>query len=145
VDHDVVVVGNRQGAYTTLRPTHVTISASDREHQDWMGTEVVFHESSHALVGPILNAFTREAQTARKQTGPLWHVALFYLTGEVVKQALASRNVAYSPYLYKTGLFDRAWPQFKGPIEKEWSRYVQGEIALDEAVKRTVAAYQPTP
>jgi len=141
---DVVFVGNRQGAYTFINPTHVTISASDPEHQDWTGAEIIFHEASHALVRPISDAFTREARASGKQIGVMWHVALFYLTGEVVRQTLEARGIQYSPYLYKTGLFDRAWPQFKTSIETEWSRYVRGEATLDEAVKRTVAAYQPS-
>jgi hypothetical protein len=142
---DVVYVANRQGAYTQLnpRPAHVTISSSDPEHQDWMGAEVLFHETSHALVRPITEAFTREARAAGKDLGVMWHVALFYLTGEVVRQTLESRGISYSPYLYKTGLFERAWPQYKTAIETEWSRYVHGDATLDDAVKKTVAAYQP--
>ena len=70
----------------------------------------------------------------------LWHVALFYMTGEVVGEALAGRGIAFVPYLYKTGLFDRAWPRFKEPIETYWKAYIKGEMSRDEAIKRIVTA-----
>jgi hypothetical protein len=139
---DVVFVGNRQGAYTALdpAPAHITIASTDRDTQGWAAAELVFHEASHALVRPIRDAFVREAESTGASIGPLWHVALFELTGEVVRQALAKRGVEYVPYLYATGLFDRAWPGFKEAIQQEWRRYVHGEVGLEEAVKDVVAA-----
>jgi len=138
---DVVWVGNRQGAYTSLRPTHITVSSTDSGNQGWSMAEVLFHESSHALVSPISTAFRDALRAAGKQAPNLWHVALFYLTGEVTREALAARDVTYRPYLY-TGLFDRAWPQYRAAIEREWAPYVHGERSLDEAVASVVAALQ---
>ncbi len=139
---DVVFVGKRQGAYTALTPApaHITISSTDSDSQGWAGAEIVFHEASHALVRPVVDAFAREAERAGKSIGPLWHVALFDLTGEVVRQTLAARGVEYEPYIYATGLFDRAWPVFKGPIESHWRPYVNGASSLDDAVARVVDA-----
>jgi hypothetical protein len=135
---DVVWVGNRQGAYTTLRPTHITISSGDPDNRGWTAAEILFHESSHALVGPISTAFRDELAAQHKRAPVLWHVALFYLTGEVMRQALAARALEYSPYLYQTGLFDRAWPQFRPIIEREWAPYVAGRRDLEEAVRAVV-------
>jgi hypothetical protein len=139
---DVVFVGNRQGAYTALdpAPAHITIASTDRDTQGWAAAELVFHEASHALVRPIRDAFVREAESTGASIGPLWHVALFELTGEVVRQALAKRGVEYVPYLYATGLFDRAWPGFKEAIQQEWRPYVNREVGLEVAVKDVVAA-----
>src|SRR5262249_28193729 len=106
----------------------------------WMAAEVLFHECSHALVASLIKAFAAEARAQGKNTRDLWHVALFYLTGEVVRQELAARGIAYEPYLYKTGLFDRAWPQFKAPIETYWKPYVNGEVSRDDAIKNVVMA-----
>jgi len=122
---DVVRVGGREGAYTSMDPApgHITISSSNAYIQDWMAGEIMFHEASHLLFLPIMDAFTAEMRAQGKDVrrGPieswnvnLWHVALFYMTGEVVRQALASRGIGYEPYLYKTGLFDRAWAHFRG-------------------------------
>jgi len=139
---DVVRVGAREGAYTSIdpAPAHITISSSAPNNAGWMATEVLLHEASHALAMPIMQAFEAESKAQGKNTRDLWHVALFYLTGEVMRQALNARNIAYEPYLYKTGLFDRAWPQFKTPIETHWRRYIDGRVTRDEAIKEIVAA-----
>jgi len=139
---DVVRVTSREGAFTSRDPApgHITISSGNPVIADWRAAEVLFHESSHLLVGLIVEAFAAELRAQGKNSRDLWHVALFYLTGEVVRQALASRGIAYEPYLYKTGLFDRAWPQFKTPIETHWKAYVNGEVSRDAAIKNIVAA-----
>jgi hypothetical protein len=139
---DVVWVGNREGAYASIDPppAHITISSSDSNHTGWTAAETLFHESSHALVRPILEAFAAELRAQGKASRDLWHVALFYMTGEVVRQALAERGITYVPYLYKTGLFDRAWPHYKAPIETHWKAYVNGEISRDAAIKNIVSA-----
>jgi hypothetical protein len=139
---DVVFIANRQGAYTSLlpAPAHLTISASDTNKQDWAAAEIVFHEASHALVQPVQEAYDREATAAAKSLPVLWHVALFYLTGEVVRQTLASRGIAYTPYLYATGLFARAWSDLQAPLERYWRPYVDGEVSLPDAVRQVVGA-----
>ena len=139
---DVVRVGAREGAYTSIdpAPAHITISSGAPNNTGWMATEVLLHEASHALAMPIVQAFEAESKAQGKNTRDLWHVALFYLTGEVMRQALNARNIPYEPYLYKTGLFDRAWPQFKTPIETHWRQYIDGRTSRDEAIKAIVAA-----
>ena len=62
------------------------------------------------------------------------------MTGEIVRQALAERGVAFEPYIYRTGLFDRAWPRFKTPIETYWKPYLAGEVSRDQAIKNVVTA-----
>ena len=37
-------------------------------------------------------------------------------------------------------LFDRAWPQFKAPIETHWRQYIDGRMSRDDAIKAIVAA-----
>ena len=43
-------------------------------------------------------------------------------------------------YLYSEGLFDRAWPQYRKPVEDSWTPYVRGDITREQAIQRTVAA-----
>ena len=62
------------------------------------------------------------------------------MTGEIVRQALAERGITYEPYLYKTGLFDRTWPRFKGPIETYWKPYLAGTVTREQAIKNVVTA-----
>lgn len=139
---DVVRVGPREGAFTALdpAPAHITISSSASANEGWMAAEVLFHESSHALALPLVQAFAAEGRAQGKNPRDLWHLALFYMTGEVVRQTLASRWIQYEMYLYKTGLFDRAWPQFKRPIETYWKPYVDGAVPRDEAIKNLIAS-----
>ena len=137
---DVVWVGNRQGAYTTNEPTHVVISTGDPENAAWTAVETVFHEVSHTLVLPIQDKLARALGERSKAHSVLWHVVQFYVTGAVVKEALKKRGVDYVPYMYSTGLVDRAWSQYRKPVEENWAPYVEGKISLDEAIARTVAA-----
>jgi hypothetical protein len=139
---DVVRVTSREGAFTAIDPppAYITIASGNSNLTGWMAAEVLFHEASHALAMPLLQAFGAQLQAQGKTSRDLWHVALFYLTGEVVRQTLESRNIKYEPYLYKTGLFDRAWPQYKAAIETHWKPYVDGKMSRDDAIKNVVAA-----
>jgi hypothetical protein len=139
---DVVRVASREGAFTSIdpAPAHITISSGSPVNVGWTAAEILFHEASHALAFPSMEAFAAELRAQGKKSRDLWHAALFYMTGEVVRQALAERGIAYEPYLYKTGLFDRAWPRYKAPIETHWKAYINGETSRDEAIRSIVAA-----
>jgi hypothetical protein len=146
---DVVRVSSREGAFTSLNPApgHITLSSSNAAGQDWAAVEIILHEASHLLFLPMVKLFAAELQAQGKnsRSGPIetwnanvWHPALFYSTGEVVRQALQSRGVAYVPYAYATGLFERSWGHFRAPIETHWKAFVDGTLARDEAIKRIV-------
>jgi hypothetical protein len=68
----------------------------------------------------------------------LWHIIQFYVTGAAVQQALRARGVNYAPYMYSTGLFDRAWSHYRKPVEANWGPYVEGKIAREGAIAGTV-------
>jgi hypothetical protein len=78
---DVVWVGDRQGAYTTLHPPHAVISTSTTE---WTSVEIVFHEFSHALVTSIREKIEQALGSRAKDHRALWHVVQFHLTGAAV-------------------------------------------------------------
>jgi len=44
------------------------------------------------------------------------------------------------PYLYATGLFDRAWPRFRGPIETHVQAFIDGKTTLDQMASALAAA-----
>lgn len=136
---DVVWVGNRQGAYTTIGPPpHITISSGQQETSPWTAPEIVFHEASHLLVQPVRDALTRALGDRVNDHGQLWHVVQFYITGAVVQQVLRRRGVEYEPYLYSTGLFDRAWSRYRKVVEESWKPYVEGQSTLEQAIARTI-------
>ena len=113
-------------------------SSGNTANRDWTGVEVVFHEYSHILVKPIQKALDKALGDRSRQHRDLWHVVQFYLTGSVMQEVLKARGIDYSPYLYSTGLFDRAWPQYRQTIETNWKPYVAGKVSLDEAIAGTV-------
>lgn len=138
---DVVWVGKIQGAYTSIDPyIHTVASSGSPNEQQWAAVETLFHEASHGLIFPIRDRIDTAAKASGKQTEDLWHVVLFWTAGEVVREALERHHIEYKQYIYATGLFQRAWPQFQKPVETEWAPYVAGKISVDEAVKKLVAA-----
>ena len=81
---------------------------------------------------------------AARQNGTLWHSIQFYLTGEVVRDALATRNVDYTPWVYTVAtLFPGGWRNYRMPIEEAWQPYLRGNYPMDEAIAITVKAVAP--
>lgn len=137
---DVVWVGNRQGAYATEGPTHATIASQAPNHTGWTSVEIVFHEISHTLIAPIEKQLAAALGDRLREHGVLWHVVQFYITGEAVRGVLGARGIQYEPYLYSSGLFERAWPAYRRPVEEHWRPYVDGRTTIEAAVRGTVAA-----
>jgi hypothetical protein len=148
---DVVRVTGREGAFTALNPApgHVTVASGHAAIRDWAAAEVLLHEASHLLMVPTITAFNAELKAQGKDVrrgppeswnGNVWHVALFFTASEVVRQALAAKDISYQAFADRIGLFDRAYQQLRAPVETHWKRYVNGEVSFADAVKQTVAA-----
>ena len=137
---DVVRVGKSQGAYTSDNPTHIVVASADESYAQWSSVEMLFHESSHGLIQHVSDAVNGALAASKKPRSDLWHVVLFYIVGEVTRQALARGGIEYNPYLYATGLFDRSWPQFRAPVEKYVQAYVDGKTTLDAMAAGLAAA-----
>jgi hypothetical protein len=71
-------------------------------------------------------------KAANKEPRDLWHVALFYVAGEVTRQELAQRGIDYQPYLYANRLLEVAWPMYRAPVERYVRAFVDGQIGRDE-------------
>lgn len=143
---DVVSYGSFTGADSVVDPDHLLVSSIEPSNLGTAALEVVFHEASHTLFGPGHDGrLWTELEAAAKARGePLppnfWHAMLFYTTGSAVKARLAERGVAYEPYLYSEGLFERSWPAYQPSLEQLWQPYVDGRVPMAEAVKQIVAA-----
>lgn len=137
---DVVRVGKSQGAYTSVNPTHIVVASEDGSYEQWASTEMLFHESSHALIQNVQAAVNAALAVSNKRASDLWHVVLFYIAGEVTRQQLAKNGIDYQPYLYATGLFDRAWPQFRTPVETHVQAFIDGNITLEQMATNLAAA-----
>lgn len=147
---DVVETVDWSGANTIiLDPAggHILVSNSYRGPQT---LEIVFHEASHLLMGPrdpvrqSLDAAARSAGVTLPRD--LWHVVLFYMTGEVVHETLEKAGEAgYSPILYEIFERNSRWQSYRGPIEGSLPAYVNGSRSLAEAAADLVRALPAHP
>ena len=136
---DVVQFAKREGAYTTLEPTHITISGVKPENQGNAGLEILFHEASHALIGKVRDTLSAEVKAQNKlfKRRDLWHAVLFYTAGEVVRRQLDG----YTPYAFKNGLYDRTWEGLPEILDADWRPYIDGKIDMISAVRKLVDDY----
>lgn len=140
---DMVMYANWAGAYTTLNPARVTISASEPANPEAGALETVFHESSHALVDKMRAAMDEAAaaENAHRagppfQPGSIWHAVLFYTAG-----ALVARQIpGYVPFADRAGLWKRAWPDpDRALIAKDWQPHIDGVTGLQPALTKLVS------
>jgi hypothetical protein len=138
---DIVYVGGARGGYTWVYPeVHTVIDAADATYQGWLGVEMTLHEASHGLTDPLIAALENAGRAAKKDAGALWHAVQFYVVGEIMKRTLAADGVTFASYLYETGLFDRAWAQYKRPIETNIGAWLDKRLEWNEAIAQLVAA-----
>jgi hypothetical protein len=145
---EVTVSANWAGAYTTLDPLRVTISSKDSRNQGEAALEILFHESSHGLAGPVQDAIVRECRQRNKPIPrDLWHALLFYTTGEAVKSAMRAAppspdaaKPGYIPYAVREGLYARGWSGYQQLLERFWQPYLEGRASFDDAIARMVSA-----
>jgi hypothetical protein len=136
---DVAAFAGPLGAYTTLEPTHITISSTDPSCQGDAALEMLFHEAPHALNQKVSAALEKE----RLARGVLFkrrafdHAVLFYTAGEITRRYLPG----YEMYGIRHRIFADGWPESLPLLEKEWKPYLDGRIDLNSAVRALVAGY----
>jgi hypothetical protein len=136
---DVAAFAGPLGAYTTVEPTHITISSTDRGYQGDAALEMLFHESSHSLDGKVRAALDEE-RLARdlvfKRRG-FSHAVLFYTAGEIARRYLPG----YEMYGVRNRIFEEGWPEGFPVLEKDWKPYLDGHTDLESAVRAVVSDY----
>ena len=143
---DVVGYASFGGAHAAVHPHHILISSATPSNAGYSGLEILFHEASHTVFGARTSGrlWTELEAATRADGAPLPpdfdHAMLFYTTGTAVKARLAERGIDYEPYVYTEGLFERAWPAYRGALERLWQPYVDGRVPMAEALKQLVAA-----
>ncbi|HEY6308742.1 MAG TPA: hypothetical protein VI488_20055 [Candidatus Angelobacter sp.] len=140
---DAVVYANWAGAYTTLEPTRPTISTTDSSNQGFSALEIVFHETSHGMIGNVMRSISEaenavNARDAKQQVRfrrDLWHEVLFYTSGELV----AEHVPGYRPFADENGLWTRAWSDLdRSLIEQDWKPHMTGSVPLSTSLGRLV-------
>jgi hypothetical protein len=136
---DVAAFAGAHGAYTTVGPTHITISSTDTGYQGDSALEMLYHESSHSLDEKVRTALDNE----RAARGLLFkrrefsHAVLFYTAGEIARRYLPG----YEMYGVRNGMFVDGWPGSLPVLEKDWKPYLDGRTDLTSAVRAVVADY----
>jgi len=140
---DVATWASESGAYTTLGPTHITISSTDPSYQGDAAPEMLFHEASHALIAKVRGELDRELKARQRlfQRRNFWHAVLFYTAGELTRRELTD----YTPYAIANKVYDRGWAGALPVLEKDWRPYLDGKIDLASAVQRLVDDYGVAP
>lgn len=136
---DVTEYASWSGGYTTVEPTHITISSTALANQGDAALEILFHEASHGLIRKVMEALSAQLDAQNKlfQRRQFWHALLFYTVGEYVRASLDD----YTPYAVRHGLYDRSWQGANGVLKKDWQPYLDGRIDMTTAVKRMVDDY----
>jgi hypothetical protein len=129
---DIVSTALPVGANTYHTPPHIVISS---ETQDSDALEIIHHEASHTLMrreDPVYRALAEAARDHDMELPrDLWHVVLFYTTGEAVRRTLAeSGEPDYTPYIYRHDLWDGRWGAYQGAVEDTWPAYLDGRRSL---------------
>jgi hypothetical protein len=150
---DVTEYAGPLGAYTSLDPTHITVSSADPRNQGLAGFEILFHEGSHALATTVQDAIIsachdRDIPIPRD----LWHALLFYTTGEIIRRAAAQGRLnfpgsapgnvpaQYTPYAYQNGVYNRGWESYQRALETYWQPYLDGKSDFNHSINAVVAA-----
>ena len=148
---DVVWYAGPFGAYTSLDPVLLTISSRDPRNRGVYGFEVLFHEASHALAGPVTAAIAREFRERDKPIPrDFWHALLFYTTGEIVRRDVEYGSMTftaeqsgvpsqYLPYAARFGLYSGSWEHFRGLLDLYWLPYLDGRLSFETAIARIAA------
>ena len=139
---DVVETVDWSGANTIIldRGGHILISNQIHGRQ---ALEILFHEASHLLMDrddPVRRALDRAARAANVTLpGDLWHVVLFYVTGQVVREVLAmSGQAGYTPALYDIFGRNPRWAGYRSALESALPGYIDGTESLDRAAAELV-------
>ena len=136
---DVCEYANWAGAYTTINPSHITISSVTASNQGDAALETLFHEGSHTIFQAVLDAMGAEARAQNRlyRSRDVWHAILFYTTGEMVSRHLKG----YVPYATKGNLYERGWQGVPEILDKDWKPYLEGKIDMTTAIKRLLVDY----
>jgi len=136
---DVVAYANWAGAYTTLRPSRITVSSLDARNQQTAALEILFHEASHTLIENVGDTLIRDFAAHRK-TAPrdLWHALLFFTAGYYVHQICPD----YVPYADRNDLWQHGFSsQFEEVLVADWQPHLEGKVTLEAALARLAADF----
>ena len=107
----------------------------------------LYHEASHARsIAEISPPNSQTGGPSEGACGTYWRVVLFYHCRRgCPRDAGRAEEIDYVAYLYATGLFDRAWPQFRAPVRRVEVPIWHGQVTLEVAVTQPIQCNALTP
>jgi len=141
---DLTPVAGPVGGFTTLDPTHVTISSEAADLKGYSSLELLFHESSHAWGGQLINGISAAAKANGVTVPPqLWHVVLFYTAGELTTRELKARGINdYVMYVVNAGLYGTMCGGCGDKVASAWGPYLDGKRSMKDAFTALVLAFK---
>jgi hypothetical protein len=139
---DVAVVSHALGAYTTSRPTHVTISSTHPGYAGYAALEMLFHERSHAWGRKLFEEIQQAAEAQSLKVPPqLSHAVLFYIAGALTARELSAHGIAYEHY--GRSLYDKMCrPGCAEKLALYWGPYLEGKRERADALASFVASFR---
>lgn len=129
---NVVAYANWAGAYSTDGGL-IVIASLDEGTKGTLGLESMFHESMHQWDQPMMARLSKLAQehhTPSPREG-ITHALIWYTAAEAVKRAIPD-HVGYAE---RGGMWkQKQMGSFKRGLDTYWKPYLDGKIALDEAL-----------
>lgn len=140
---DASAYGNWQGGYTSVRPTHVVVVASDPRNQAEYGLELLLHESLHdsGVQGPSRRAIAAAHEARQDRPHPnLWHGLIFYTAGWYVRHVVRDAGgPEHVPYMVREGIDGfTGWTGIWDALEAEWPPVLEGRRDREEALAAVV-------
>jgi len=141
---DLTPVAGPVGGFTTVDPTHVTISSQAPDLKGYSSLELLFHESSHAWGFQLIRGINAAANANGVTVPPqLWHVVLFYTAGELTTRELKARGISdYVMYIVNAGLYERMCGGCGDKVAAAWGPYLDGKRSMNDAFTALVLAFK---
>lgn len=145
---DLMSFATATGANSVVDPNHIIMSSNDSSYRGASGIEMVFHEASHSVVDSgrdIIRRLLRDSTVTGGARLPreLSHVLLFYSVGRITADVLGEAGASYEPYMSREGLWQRAWPRLRAPVEQYWQGYLAGRTTARDAMMALIKALPP--
>ena len=144
---DVTFYANRVGGYTTA-DGHITVSGIEAGTQGYLGLELLFHEASHGdTMERPLHRLVRDAFDAIGAETPrdLWHMTIFYTSGQVTRQVLAEAGIDYpQTYAEFAGIFERREDNIraKAALDAGWEAALNAGEGFPQAMARVARTWE---
>lgn len=135
---DVSCFGGPVGAYTVDEPPHIIISSCHPGYRGEAALEMIFHEASHVLIGPVEQKLEASAKRLERPLPEnLWHAVLFYTAGTCVQRRFPN----YVPYATRNDL--EMVRSVEPALRQSWQPYLDGKVSLDDAIDALVLRAPP--